>query len=124
VGALLLLLGVLAAAFSTLVTAGKGAFVGAHLLLVAHWIRTQRRRVPPESRLNLHPDGAVLLRLDGKVTWRGALAPQSWRSQHLVLLRVTVPFGSLWLPIWRHRQMRHQFRRLLVGLRHDRWKRP
>lgn len=116
-------LGVLAAAFSTLEMTGKGALAGAHLLLAAHWCRTHQRRVPAETRLNLHPDGEVLLRLGSKVTWRGTLAAQSWRSNQLVLLRVTVPFGSLWLPIWRHRQMKHQFRRLLVGLRHDRWSR-
>jgi hypothetical protein len=117
------LLGVIAAAYSTLETGGKGAFAVAHLMLVVHWIRAHQRRVPPDSRLNLHADGEVLLRLEGQVNWRGTLASQSWRSKHLVLLRVTLPFGSLWLPVWRHRQMRHQFRRLLVGLRHDRWKR-
>ena len=121
---MLALLGALAAGFSTLETTGKGALAGFYLLFVARWIRGHRLGVPPASRLNLLPDGTVLLRLGSAMTWRGTLDSRSWRSNHLVLLRVTVPFGSLWLPIWRHRQMRHEFRRLLVGLRHDRWKRP
>jgi hypothetical protein len=120
-GMLLMLLGVLSAAYSPLAMAGKGALTACYGLLIVHWIRSHRRQVPPGSRLHLLPDGDVLLRLDSIVTWRGLLEPGSWRSPQLVLLRVRLPFGSLWLPIWRHRQLDHEFRRLLVGLRHGRW---
>ena len=115
------LLGTLSAAFSPLEPGGKGALTAFSIALAAHWCTNHRRQVPPRSRLHLLPDGEVLLRLDGSVTWRGTLELASWRSGQLVLLRVRLPFGRLWLPIWRHRQRDHEYRRLVVGLRHGRW---
>ncbi len=118
-----MLLGSFSAVFSPLEAGGKGALTALYGLLVAHWVRTLRHQVPTQSRLHLLPDGAVLLCMDRSVTWRGTLEPTSWRSGALVLLRVRLPFGRLWLPICRHRQMDHEYRRLLVGLRHGRWNR-
>jgi hypothetical protein len=123
-GILLALPGAFSAFCAPLEAGGKGALTAFYGLLAAHWVRSHGRRVPQESRLNLLPDGEVLVRLGSAVTWRGTLEPDSWRSGHLVLLRVTLPFGSLWLPIWRHRQTGHEYRRLLVGLRHGRWQQP
>ena len=120
-GVCLGLLCVAAAGVSSLTTPAKGLLALGYLFMVISWVRRQVGDVPPCTRLHLLTDGAVLLRLDGPVVWRGRLEPRSWQCPWLVLLCARLPFGVRWLPIWRHRQVEGEYRRLLVGLRHDRW---